>query len=123
MNQCLIANVLCSTDFGLASDSFHMLLVASTERYISLFCPYSHKRIVNGFKPKAVAIVVWINALVDARLNKFYITKNWLYFTMIVVIFLELVRLSFVHAKIFHVAYKVRKQIRHQLKAYKAIKS
>ena len=118
VTQCLIANVLSSISLGLASTSFHMLLVASTERYLSLFYPYWHQRIVNGFKPKAVALMVWIISLVNICLNNINMIKNWFFVTMMVVSGLELAWLSFIYVKIFHLACKVRKQVGHQQKGW-----
>ena len=117
LTQCLIANVLSSIGLGLATASFHMLLVASTERYIGLFYPYWHQQLVNGFKPKAAAVLVWITALVGACLHNINIIKNWLPVILMVLNCLELVCLSFIYARVFHLACKVRKQVRQQEKA------
>ena len=118
LTSCLLAAVSTSINLGLASASLSLLVVASTERYFSLFCPFWYEQFIIGWKPKLMAIIIWIYAVMTASLYSVKSIKRPVFMTTMIFFCLGCVWIGFVYTKVLHFAFKVRNRVTKEEKTY-----
>ena len=111
--NCTIGKISDMIFFALWISALLTLLGAASERYISIFYPFFHQRLVLGSKLRLVFVSIWICAITVPSLSQmnqraaYYMWLSWIIFNVLACVWLTLL-----YVRIYYFAYKVRRQIR-----------
>ena len=121
MTAQLLGHQICplakaTTFFGLmlCAVSFSVLVLASIERYICIFYPFLHERIANSRFFFRITLSNWLVSLLVSTLYLFPVMKPAVNITLAVTNSIGCCIITYIYARVFHFAYKVRKEIQDQ---------
>ena len=121
MTAQLLGDQICplakaTTFFGLmlCAVSFSTLLLASIEKYICIFYPFFHERITNSRSFFHITASIWLVSLLTSTLYLFPVMKPVINIFLAVLNSIGCCIIACIYARVFHFAYKVRKEIQDQ---------
>ena len=110
--KCSIASVSASLFLGLASASWSLLVIASTERYFSIFYPFRYHEFINGSKPKAIVGVVWMNVVIVTGLYHIVRIRRHLMITSVILNGLGCIWMGLIYTRMLYFASHVRRRVK-----------
>ena len=116
---CLVARICDTVGFVLRISSFLTLLAATYERYISIFHPHFHWKLVVGRALKIIVAVIWTCAISVVILIQVSIVIRYLWITWIFFNVVGCIWIIFAYTRIYCIAYQVKRQIRAQGEQFK----
>ena len=111
---CALATATTFCGFTLWAVSFSILVLASIERYLCIFHPFLHERISSSKLFTITVVCVWLTGLSMSILYQFETMKKPLEIISAVFNSVGCCIMALVYARVFHLAYKVRREIRQQ---------
>ena len=106
---CLLARAATFVCFLVTTVSFTTLLVATTERYLSIFHPYVHQTIVESIKSNIIVVLVWMFAAGVTISGSFAAIRTEIYAFLAVFQMTGCIWITFVYIKIYHLVFSIRK--------------
>ena len=116
---CLVARICDIVGSVLWISSFLTLLAATYERYISIFHPHFHWKLVVGRALKIIVAVIWTCAISVVILIQVSIVIRYLWITWIFFNVVGCIWIIFAYTRIYCMAYQVKRQIRAQGEQFK----
>ena len=111
--NCTIIKISDTIFFALWISSLLTLVGAASERYVSIFCPFFHQRLVLGSKIRVSIIVLWVCAITVAcstQINETVAYYLWLSWIIFYILACALIMLFYII--LYFLAYKIRCRIR-----------
>lgn len=112
--NCILAKATTFCGLVLWTVSFSTLVLASIERYMCIFRPFSHNAVNTSKRFSAIIACIWVTGILLSILYQFQVMKETLLIMGAVVNSIGCSVIGFVYVRVCHFAYKVRKEIKAQ---------